>query len=217
MKKVVLASSLIIIVCAFVIVGMTFALFTDSVTVTNHLKAGSLDISLVRTNLEYSIINNDGELEAVTDDTEVDFTEFTTENVFGIDNSDVVIVPGSYFDAEMEIRNSGTIAFTYSVEMKLSGVSNDLAEQLRVTVTHSDGTVTTKMLSELTEGLPVAVGTSKITDTKQSFNIKVEFVDDVVENSGLGEGEEAMDNSLAQSQTAAFDIVVVATQATAED
>ena len=101
--------------------------------------------------------------------------------------------------------------------MKLSGVSNDLAEQLRVTVTHSDGTVTTKMLSELTEGLPVAVGTSKITDTKQSFNIKVEFVDDVVENSGLGEGEEAMDNSLAQSQTAAFDIVVVATQATAED
>ena len=213
MRKLLVTSIIIILICVCIIIGVTFALFTDTAKVTNHLKAGSLDVDLIRTNLTYTILNEKGELDTVTDDTEVDFSGYTTENVFGIDSSDVVIVPGSFFDAELAIRNKGSIAFTYSVELKLSGLSNALAEQLEVTVTMSDGTVITKMLSELADGIPIASGSSKLDESETKFSIKVAFVDDVVVNENADESS-AIDNDLAQSQTAAFDIIVTAVQAT---
>ena len=105
-KRVLLVSCSVILLCMSIIVGMTYALFTDSVSVKNHLKAGNLDITLTRTNLEYSVLNEDGELAVteVTDD--YNFTDSTNENVFGIDAKDIRIVPGSYFDADMEIANN---------------------------------------------------------------------------------------------------------------
>lgn len=216
-KRVLLVSCAVILLCMCIIVGMTYALFTDSVSVKNHLKAGDLEISLTRTNLEYSVLNEDGELAVTTVEDDLDFTDTTGENVFGIDATDIRIVPGSYFDADMEISNNGNVAFTYSVGIQLIGESNALAEQLQVTVTHPDGTTTTRMLSELADGLSIATGKMKVTDTKQAFSVRVDFVDDVVANAGLAEGETGMDNDLAQEQTAVFDLVVTAVQATTQD
>lgn len=216
-KRVLLVSCSVILLCMSIIVGMTYALFTDSVSVKNHLKAGNLDITLTRTNLEYSVLNEDGELAVteVTDD--YNFTASTNENVFGIDAKDIRIVPGSYFDADMEIANNGNVAFTYSVGISLIGNSNALAEQLQVTVTHPDGTTTTKKLSELAGGLSIATGKMKVTDATQSFSVKVDFINDVVANADLANGETPMDNDLAQTQSAVFDLVVTAVQATTQD
>ena len=216
-KRVLLVSCSVILLCMSIIVGMTYALFTDSVSVNNHLKAGNLDITLTRTNLEYSVLNEDGELAVteVTDD--YNFTASTNENVFGIDAKDIRIVPGSYFDADMEIANNGNVAFTYSVGISLIGNSNALAEQLQVTVTHPDGTITTKKLSELAGGLSISTGKMKVTDATQSFSVKIDFIDDVVANANLANGETPMDNDLAQTQSAVFDLVVTAVQATTQD
>lgn len=216
-KRVLLVSCSIILLCMSIIIGMTYALFTDSVSVKNHLKAGNLDITLTRTNLKYSVLNEDGELAVteVTDD--YNFTASTNENIFGIDATDIRIVPGSYFDADMEIANNGNVAFTYSVGIQLIGNSNALAEQLQVTVTHPDGTTTTKKLSELADGLSIATGKMKVTDASQSFSVKVEFIDDVVANANLATGETPMDNDLAQTQSAVFDLVVTAVQATTQN
>ena len=216
-KRVLLVSCSVILLCMSIIVGMTYALFTDSVSVNNHLKAGNLDITLTRTNLEYSVLNEDGELAVteVTDD--YNFTASTNENVFGIDAKDIRIVPGSYFDADMEIANNGNVAFTYSVGISLIGDSNALAEQLQVTVTHPDGTTTTKKLSDLAGGLSIATGKMKVTDASQSFSVKVDFIDDVVANANLTDGETPMDNDLAQTQSAVFDLIVTAVQATTQD
>ena len=216
-KRVLLVSCSVILLCMSIIVGMTYALFTDSVSVNNHLKAGNLDITLTRTNLEYSVLNEDGELAVteVTDD--YNFTASTNENVFGIDAKDIRIVPGSYFDADMEIANNGNVAFTYSVGISLIGDSNALAEQLQVTVTHPDGTTTTKKLSDLAGGLSIATGKMKVTDASQSFSVKVDFIDDVVANANLTDGETPMDNDLAQTQSAVFDLSVTAVQATTQD
>ena len=50
-KRTLLVSSAVIMLCMTIIVGMTWALFTDTQTVHNHLQAGDLKITLKRTEL----------------------------------------------------------------------------------------------------------------------------------------------------------------------
>lgn len=201
-KKVLFISGLVIVLCICITTGMSYAMFTDSISVTNHLQAGNLDITLTRTKLEYCVLNDDGELEVVTVEENFDFTTSTDENVFGIDGADIRIVPGSYFDAELEIANVGSTAFSYSINIKLPRDANALAEQLKVIVTHPNGTKTEKMLSELADGLAIDTGRMKAGDSAQQFGVCVEFIDDT------------SINNAAQSQTATFDLVVTAVQAT---
>ncbi len=207
-KRVLLVSCSIILLCLCIIVGMTYALFSDVVSVKNHLRAGALDVSLKRTCLEYSVLDEDGYLAVTTLDGEVDsayivdFTNTTAENVFGIDATDIKIVPGSYFDADLEIGNNGNVAFTFEVGIRLLGDSNALAEQLQVTVTHADGSTTTKPLSELAGGLTIAAGEMSANDSVRAFGVRVDFVN-------------CSNNNAAQSETAVFDLIVTAVQKTA--
>lgn len=224
-KRILLVACSVITLCVCIIAGMSYALFTDSVSVGNHLQAGNLKVTLARTKLEYSVLNEQGELAVTTNNERLDFTEKNENNVFGIDSTDIRIVPGSYFDAELEISNGGNTAFDYNVGIKLVNESTALAEQLKVTVRDGNGDVIdTKMLSELAGGLTIDAGHMKANADAQTFSVRVEFVDDVVYNNGLtpetnAEGEtlevETMDNDEAQSGTAVFDLVVTAVQATA--
>lgn len=200
-NRVLLVSCGVIILSMFIIIGMTYALFTDQVLVKNHLRAGNLDITLTRTNLEYSVLNSEGKVEVITNEEKYDFTESTNENVFGLDSSDTVIVPGMYFDAEMEIANKGNVAFEYNVSIVMTGETNALAEQLKVTITHPDGSVTTKMLSELDSELSIVTGMMNASEEVQSFRVRVEFIDVEINND-------------AQNQTAEFDLIVTAIQVT---
>lgn len=200
-RRTLLVSFSIIVLCLCAMVGMTYALFTDSALVKNHLAAGNLDVTLTRTNLEYRVLDENGYLETTTVEEDIDFTSSTNENVFGIDAKGMVITPGSYFDAELELSNDGNVAFTYSVTIKLSSEANKLAEQLQVTITHADGSTTSKKLSELSSTLTMEAGIMGSKDTSKVFNVKVEFVD-------------LTSNNLAQNQKVVFDIIVSATQAT---
>lgn len=206
-KKALIAAIAMILVCASAIAGMSYALFSKYITVENHLQAGNLDVTLKRTNLKYCILNGDGELQEYTSTTEKDFSNTTTgnDNIFDITNS-MLIVPGSYFEAEMELDNVGSVAFTYNVVIKLNGEATALAQQLDVTVTHPDGTTATRRLSTLDGGL-VIIGTQtmKPTDEAQSFKVRMSFVDD----NGA--------NNLAQSSGASFDLVVSAVQAVSQE
>lgn len=213
-KRVLLISCSVILLCMAMIVGVTYSLFTDTVKVKNHLRAGDLELSLVRRELEYSVLDEDGYLRAVRVEDDVDFSSVTDANVFGIDAEDVRIVPGSYFDATMEISNGGNVAFGYSVGIRLSGVSNALAEQLRVRVTHPDGSVSEKMLSEMAGGIAIDTGSMACGDNAQSFGVRVEFVDDLDYNRELDDEELMIDNDEAKAQSAVFDLIVTATQAT---
>lgn len=212
-----LASCSTILLCICIIIGATYAYFTDSVTVGNHLKAGYLDVELIRTNLEYASLNAHGELEIKKNTERYNFTHATNKNIFGLDADNIVIAPGAYFDADMLIRNNGNVAFNYRVEIRLRGESNALAEQLQVTLTHPNGTKTVKKLSELAGGLSIAAGKMKATDRSQGFSVRVEFIDDVDYNLGLASDETRMDNNLAQNQSVVFDLVVTAIQSTAQN
>ena len=209
-----LTSSSIVLLCMSIIIGMTYALFTDSHTIVHHLKAGELDVTLMRTNLEYVVLNDKGVMEKVTNSKAYNFTEPTEDSVFGLDSSDIKIVPGSYFEAVMEIGNNGNVAFDYVAGFELRGDVNALAEQLMVTVKDAEGetVVDAKPLSEFSaDNYAFYSGSVNVGDAAQSFTVRMEFVDDVTVN----ETEIIIDNDDAEGQEAVFDLVVRATQSTA--
>lgn len=195
-------SCAIVLLCMTIIVGVSYALFTDSKRMSNHLRAGDLEVSLTRTSLEYSILDADGKLAVTKDDQTVDFTEITQENVFGVTSERIFIAPGSFFKATMQVANIGNVAFTYDVGIQLANESNALAEQLQVIITRADGTSVSTTLSELADGATIQGGELLAGANSQSFTVEVRFIDDT------------SINNAAQTQLSVFDLYVNAVQAT---
>lgn len=193
-----------VLCCIALLIAGTYALFTDSVTIENHLRAGTLKVSLVREKLTSHNLAADGTMETVTDEEKVDFTNTTTANVFGLTES-TYIVPTSYFTADMVISNKSDVAFVYWIELALDIESSnvELAEQLTVTVKHGEA----EMSQPLSKGLLVGssantIGTVLVgEETKFSVSIKFENLENVV-------------NNTAQAQEVFFDLAVYAVQAT---
>ena len=139
-KRSVLLSALTLMLCLALVASGTYALFSDQVTLKNHLQAGTLDITLIRTNLTtLSLDNNTGFLVQTEDGEDVDFSAPTDRNVFDI-TDETLIVPGCVYTAEMQIQNNSDVAFGYWLEIVFDDtVDLTLAEQLKVTVTTVDG------------------------------------------------------------------------------
>jgi predicted ribosomally synthesized peptide with SipW-like signal peptide len=204
-----------------IIVGMTWALFTDTVTVENHLKAGDLNITLERTKLEtYSIDATTGYLVSTTNDDVVNFSNPTGKNVFDLTTSSK-IVPCSSYTATMRISNNtatvtenkqnSDVAYDYWIEIKLKvdGLTAEqiealkLDEQLNITVSSEE--LTEPMSALLSEGLTIGssidpLGTLTLGDS-DNFTVKMEFVD-------------GANNNDAKTQMLTFDLIVHAVQRT---
>lgn len=204
-----LMCTLSIMLCMATVVVGTYALFTDKVTLNNHLQAGTLEISLVRTKLTKTELTADGYLKTNTDTETTDFssTNTTNENVFGITDG-TLVVPGSSYQADLKLTNGGSVAFTYLVELKIiEGGSTALADQLIITAGKSEAAATPKKLSDVANGLifdgELAAPTPE-TNTAVNFFVKVEFVNDT----------ETDANNAAKNGEVKFDIVVSAFQKT---
>ena len=187
---------------------MTWSLFTDTKTVTHHLKAGDLSITLKRTELLKTTLDSSGYL--VTPDepdkTVKDFTDPTNKNVFDI-GEDELIVPGSKFSARMRVENNSDVAFGYWIEIictdKESG--ENLAKQLKVTVNAKE--------SYVADGLTVGSKDSYIgvldVGTGEEFSVTVEFEN---KNADIEDGVPGSANDIAQGENVKFDLVVYAIQ-----
>lgn len=204
-----LMCTLSIMLCMATVVVGTYALFTDKVTLNNHLQAGTLEISLVRTKLTKTELTADGYLKTNTVTTPTNFssTNTTNENVFGITDG-TLVVPGSSYQADLKLTNGGSVAFTYLVELKIiEGGSTALADQLIITAGKSEAAATPKKLSDVATGLildgELAAPTPE-TNTAVNFFVKVEFVNDT----------ETDANNAAKNGEVKFDIVVSAFQKT---
>lgn len=204
-----LVSCVVILLNVAIIVGVTWALFTDTQKVSNHLQAGDLSITLKRTELTKTTLNTNGYLvEQPTDTTVVNFSNPTDANVFGLGENEK-IVPGSKFVAKMDIANNSDVAFGYWIEIvctdKESGAN--LAKQLKVIVnTGSDAS------AFVNDGLTVKgengyVGELGIGATA-AFTVTVEFLDSFVAENNIE------NNDLAKGENLSFDLVVHAVQAT---
>ena len=205
-KRSVLLSVLTIMLSFALIAGGTYALFSDKVSLTNHLQAGTLDITLERTNLvSLSLDQQTGFLVGRENPNDEDFSNAdSSKNVFDFTDK-TLIVPGCWYTAEMRISNNSDVAFGYWLEIVFDDKEDlAIADQLKVTVTTVGGK-TEAMLSESngligSEAAPIGI----LAKTgSQLFTVRVEFrdLDDEVNNS-------------AKSQAVKFDVIVHAVQAT---
>ncbi len=214
-KRALIVSGSMILLCTAMIIGMTFALFTDRQDVTNHLQAGDLEITLDRVGLTKTTLNSQGYLvETVVQTDEHDpvpFSGGSKENVFGILNGEK-IVPGSKFQATMRVQNNSDVAFKYWIEVvcgeNVSQEAKDaLAKQLKVTVNNGSDVIA--------NGLSVGendnwVITKDIPNNEAFFTVTVEFLDSFIAGNGLTYYE----NDNAKNQNLTFDLVVHAVQVT---
>ena len=227
-QRSVLLSVVTLVLCLALVAAGTYALFSDRVTLGNHLVAGKLDITLVRTNLTTTSLNpNTGFLVNTENNEDIDFSipwddahpERKNKNVFDM-TDETLIVPGSSYTAEMKIANNididndgqvdheSNVAFGYWLEIVFEDdpdLDMTLANQILITVTTVDGTksITGEKLSE-SEG-------------------KIGDEDDVIGILALG-GENIFTvtitfsdldtNNDAMSKTFKFDLVVHAIQIT---
>lgn len=195
-----LVACVMIMLCSAMIVGGTYALWTDTVTVSNHLVAGSLDVKLARTSLSKTYLDTEtGYLTTDQDTTELDLSEATTANVFGIAD-DELIVPCSSYEATLKLSNVGSVAFNYDVVIQCTSVSNALAEQLAVYVDDVQVGYLSDFYAEGEEAI-ISQQTMSKTDAAKLFTVKIVF-------------EDLDTNNNAKGQSASFDLVVKATQAT---
>ena len=211
--KTLLSAAVLSMLGVSLLVGGTYALFSSKVSVTNHLKAGNLNISLVRTSYSKLVLDTDGFLEEKTDSTETDFTTANDKNIFGLEANEL-IVPTSKFSANLKLINGkkvdgsyvkSSVAFTYTVKLIKDDESNsDLLDQLEVTVT-KDATTVTKKLSEC-EDLEVFSGVMTTSDEYSAFTVALEFLN-------LADSE----NNKVQEKEANFDLVIEAVQKTSRE
>lgn len=203
--KTLLIACVTIMLCAAMIIGGTYALWSDNVTVNNHLTAGTLKVKLERVSLTKTYLDSQtGYLTTSEPDTTVvDFSGSTTENVFGLSNyatEDVEkIVPGAEYEARLKITNNGDVAFTYEIIIVLKTASNELAEQLKVYVDGEDKGYLSEFIND---GQAVVEQQAMAkTDLAKEFTVKLAF-------------EDLSANNDAKEQSAEFDLLVKAVQAT---
>lgn len=194
-----LLAFLTIALCLCMIVGGTYALFTDTVTITNHLQAGTLDITLKRTSLTTMTLDERGYLVQKKDTDLKDFSNPTsTDNIFGLTSGEK-IVPGSYYSAEMIIENNSSVAFKYSIKVEVNALSDtNLLNQMKLTLV-ANGESKSQSLSEGTE---IEAMQHVLIRGSANFTVKIDFPDD------------STINNAAQDNEIQFDLIVTATQVT---
>ncbi len=213
-RRALLVSSAMILLCLTIVVGTTFALFSDEEKFTHHLQAGTLDVTLERTKLTTKSLNDRGFLVDAVDSTAKDFSndESDGENVFGVSDG-ALIVPLSSYTADMKITNNrvgesgktdvvSNVAFAYWVEIvystetgKISG--EELKDQVEITITKGG--------VEITQDATNPIGVLGVGESEE-FTVTVLFTN--LENSV---------NNLAQGQGLWFDMIVHAVQYTGAD
>lgn len=124
-RTILLASSMIMLSTA-VIVGGTYALWSDRVSVNHHLSAGTLKVELTRTYLEKYGLGDDMYMNRIIDNKETD----TFKNVFDI-KDDELIVPTSYYATKLKLTNVGDVAIDYTINVTVDKDSDlELAKQV---------------------------------------------------------------------------------------
>ena len=125
-KRALLSAILALVMTVSMLVGTTFAWFTDSVTSSgNKIVAGNLDVELY-----------------LFDGTDYVNISKATQPIFGegglaaaADGSSTIWEPGKTQVAYLAIKNAGTLALKYQVSLNVTGIENDLNEALSFTIT----------------------------------------------------------------------------------
>ena len=151
-KRALLMSALALLMCVSMLIGSTFAWFTDSVTSSgNKIKAGTLDIQLL---MDADV---DGTYEDISNSTSPIFGE---DSIAQNNNAQTLWEPGKTQVAYLAIKNNGQLALKYTVGLDVQNVSKDLYEVMEYAIV-PDADANHKVTS-WTSGNSVEVGTQSV-------------------------------------------------------
>ena len=194
-KKSLWLSAVSMMLCALMLLGTTFAWFTDSVTNTgNVIQAGNLDVKF-----EYRDLTSAGDYQDVTNDTPL-FNDVTWE-------------PGKSFGYDFKVANAGSLAFDWELSfqnIKSEGGTNDvnIADVLDVYFTTDEDAMDLTdaknkgTLANLSNGV-VTTGTIKRAGGPYMFSVVLKMKEDAGND--------------YQGAKVTFDVVLRAKQANVEE
>ena len=198
-KRALIMSALSVLLCVSMLVGTTFAWFTDSVTSANNIiKSGNLDIEMYWA-------------EGTEDPTNASWTDASTGAIFNCDKWE----PGYVEVCHIKIVNEGSLALKYKVNIIANGEVSDLADVIdvyyvdpaiqvadRATLANAPKLGT---LAEVLEGLGESGNGTLEADTADTITIALKMQESA--------GNEYMNKSIGSD----FSIQLVATQLVSEN
>lgn len=133
-KRALVSSALAILMCVAMLIGTTFAWFTDTAsTGVNKIQAGNLDIELQMKDKDGNWVNAEGKT-----------LPFLVEGKIPAEGTQILWEPGcTYYVPEVRVVNKGNLAVKFEYVNELLGVTGKLAEVLEPvfkTPTDTDGT-----------------------------------------------------------------------------
>ena len=131
-KRALLTSVMALFLCFTMLLGTTFAWFTDSVTSANNkIIAGTLDVDLFMWNGDASDEDNRKEI------TETSAPIFGANSLVAQNNAaDTLWEPGKTQVVYLSIKNNGNLALKYQVALEAYGETNNLLDVLEYTITN---------------------------------------------------------------------------------
>ena len=123
-KRALLTSIMALVMCVVMLVGTTFAWFTDTAsTGVNKIQAGNLDIELQMKDKEGKWVNAEGKI-----------LPFLVEGKIPADGTQILWEPGcTYFVTQIRVLNKGNLAVKFEYGPEALGVTGKLAEVLEFT------------------------------------------------------------------------------------
>ena len=198
-KRALLTSALALLLCVSMLVGSTFAWFTDSVTSSgNKIVAGTLDIQLL---MDADV---DGTYDDISNSTSPIFGE---GSIAQNNNAQTLWEPGKTQVAYLAIKNNGNLDLKYTVGLNVQNVSKDLYEVMEYAIV-PDADENNKVTA-WTGGNSVVVGT-------QSVSGDVELKKEEIHYFALAIHMDEEAGNKYQGGEVNFDLTVLATQLASE-
>ena len=122
-KRALVSSALAILMCVAMLIGTTFAWFTDTAsTGVNKIQAGNLDIELQMKDNDGKWVNAEGKI-----------LPFLVEGIIPADGTQILWEPGcTYYVPEVRVLNKGNLAVKFEYIPEALGVTGKLAEVLEL-------------------------------------------------------------------------------------
>ena len=133
-KRALLMSALALLMCVSMLIGSTFAWFTDSVTSSgNIIKSGTLDVTM-----EWK--------DATTTGAQKTYKDASAGAIFNYD----LWEPGYVEAKNIKISNVGTLALKYNLNIAANGEVSELADVIDVYFAEGEYTLASREMTELT-------------------------------------------------------------------
>ena len=122
-KRALVSSALAILMCVAMLIGTTFAWFTDTAsTGVNKIQAGNLDIELQMKDNDDNWVNAEGKT-----------LPFLVNGKIPAEGTQILWEPGcTYYVPEVRVVNKGNLAVKFEYVNELLGVTGKLAEVLEL-------------------------------------------------------------------------------------